>query len=139
MSRVLNLFGAAQADERASERWFSGLDGSIAMKHDYFIEDLGQAVGWFKPHRYRYSCLRCGWKFMVEDRGMVNALDEFGGSLPRPLNAARVQTFVDGPCVRSRYDAAEHRQPAYKKAVTRNLRPVKGGRADIVTPSMSAK
>ena len=48
------------------------------MKHDYFIEDLGQAVGWFKPHRYRYSCLRCGWKFMVEDRGMVNALDEFG-------------------------------------------------------------
>ncbi|MGO9061352.1 MAG: hypothetical protein ACLQU2_28830 [Candidatus Binataceae bacterium] len=110
------------------------------MKHDYFIEDLGQAAGWFKPHRHRYSCLRCGWTFLVEDsRGAVVALDEFGEPLPRPLNAARVQTFVDGPCQPSQYPATERMQPAYKKPVTRNLRPVRGGRADPVTQSLSAK
>jgi hypothetical protein len=25
-----------------------------SVKHDYFIEDLGQPRGWFKAHRYRY-------------------------------------------------------------------------------------
>jgi hypothetical protein len=140
LSRVLKWFGAAQTDARKSERWFSRLDGNIAMKHDYFIEDLGQAAGWFKPHRHRYSCLRCGWMFVVEgSRGAVIALDESGVPLPQPLNAARVQTFVDGPCMPSQYPATERRQPACKKSVLRNLRPLRGGRADTVTQTISAK
>ncbi len=111
------------------------------MRHDYFIEDLGQEAGWFKPHRHRYSCLRCGWAFIVEDGcGKVTALNEFGAPMSGLSNGARVQTFVDGPCIPS-CDAvpAGRTHPAIKKVVARNLRPVKREHADTVAPGISAK
>jgi hypothetical protein len=69
------------------------------LKHDFFIEDLGQPRGWFQAHRYRYSCLRCGWAFLVEGhRGDISALNELGGRLSEPEHSRRVQTFGLGPC-----------------------------------------
>jgi len=108
------------------------------MRHDYFIEYLGQAAGWFRSHRHRYTCLRCGWAFIVEDgRGRVTALDEFGAPMNGLLNGARVQTFVDGPCIPS--SDALPAGPATRKAVLRNLRPVKREPKDTVPPAISAK
>ncbi len=68
------------------------------LKHDYFIEDLGRPAGWFKTHRYRYSCLRCGWAFVVESRGRLRAVDGGGEPLSGLENIRRVQSFVVGPC-----------------------------------------
>ena len=77
ITRIFKSLGAVSVDTRVargSDLGLSGLGAYVAMKHDYFIEDLGQAAGWFKPHRYRYSCLRCAWSFVVEDgRGKVTA------------------------------------------------------------------
>jgi len=111
------------------------------MRHDYFVEDLGQAAGWLQPHRHRYSCLRCGWAFIVEDgRGKVTALDEFGEPMSGLPSGARIQTFVDGPCTLS-WDAASAARPhsAIKKVVVRNLRPMRRQHADTVAPGISAK
>ena len=117
------------------------LGANVVARHDYFIEDLGQDAGWFKPHRHRYSCLRCDWMFVVEGtRGKVTALNESGLPLPEPLNSARVQTFVDGPCIPSYHAASAGRpHPANKKAVVRNLRPVRRDQADTVVQGISAK
>jgi hypothetical protein len=111
------------------------------MKHDYFIEDLGQATSWFKFHRHRYTCLRCGWAFIVEDgRGRLTALNEFGAPMSGLLNGGRVQTFVDGPCIPSG-DAMPSglAHPATRKAVRRNLRPVKREPTNTAPPAISAK
>jgi hypothetical protein len=71
----------------------------MAMKHDYFIVDLGQPRGWFKAHRYRYSCLRCGWAFIVENwSGKVRAVGKGDEALPDTQSIRRVETFVAGPC-----------------------------------------
>jgi hypothetical protein len=69
------------------------------LKHDFFIEDLGQPRGWFQAHRYRYSCLRCGWAFLVEGhRGDTSALNGLGGRLSEPEQSRRLKTFSLGPC-----------------------------------------
>jgi hypothetical protein len=68
------------------------------MRHMFAIEDLGQS-GWFKPHSYRYFCVLCRWRFLVENRhGDVTASDESGKALNGAEGAARVATFAFGPC-----------------------------------------
>jgi hypothetical protein len=142
ITRIFKSLGAVSVDTRVargSDLGLSGLGAYVAMKHDYFIEDLGQAAGWFKPHRYRYSCLRCAWSFVVEDgRGKVTALDEFDRPMPEPLSGERVQTFVDGPCVPS-WETVARPHPAIKKFVVRNLRPVRREQVNAVSPGLSAK
>jgi hypothetical protein len=69
------------------------------MRHEFHIADLGQPRGWFRAHRYRYSCIRCGWAFLVEGhRGTTTALNEVGAPLPEPEHSQRVKTFSLGPC-----------------------------------------
>jgi hypothetical protein len=69
------------------------------LKHNYHIEDLGRPQGWFKAHRYRYTCVRCGWAFLVENwSGKIRALASGNQPLPGPEGARRLATFVDGPC-----------------------------------------
>jgi hypothetical protein len=93
------------------------------LKHDYFIEDLGQPSGWFKPRRHRYSCLRCRWAFIVQERGKISALNGNGEALAEPLNSERVATFVDGPCIPVMLGRAAKPQPAINpKAVVISLR-----------------
>jgi hypothetical protein len=94
------------------------------LKHNFHIENLGKPDGWFKAHRYRYTCVRCGWKFLVENwRAKICALDGQLDSLSDPEGIRRVATFVDGPC-----EAADDRckrrmpnkpQPVPLKAVQR--------------------
>jgi hypothetical protein len=91
------------------------------LKHDYFIEDLGQPAGWFKARRHRYSCLRCRWAFIVEDRGKISALNGNGEALAEPLNSERVATFVDGPCIPVTLGTAARPQNAINKAVVIRL------------------
>jgi hypothetical protein len=79
--------------------FFSALTAQRYVKHDFFIEDLGQPPGWFSAHRYHYSCLRCGWTFRIENRGgRVQALGEDHQPLSAFENTRRTRTFADGPC-----------------------------------------
>jgi hypothetical protein len=102
------------------------------MRHDFFIEDLGQPKGWFKLYRYRYLCLRCGWAFLVENRrGRTTALDEFGERLAQPLQSLRVKTFALGPCIPECAGAAPRRPRANEKAATGVLLAVKKRRVAV--------
>jgi hypothetical protein len=68
------------------------------MRHTFAIEDLGQS-GWFKPHNYRYFCVKCRWTFLVENRrGDATASDDSSRPLNGTEGAARVATFAIGPC-----------------------------------------
>ena len=104
---------------------------SSTAKHDFFIEDLGRPPGWFKHHRYRYSCLRCGWAFLVESRGHLTALDEFGEQLPQPLQSLRVKTFALGPCTPASTSAAQRRDRANDKPAIASVRAVRRRRAAV--------
>ena len=112
----------------------------IAMlKHDYFIEDLGQPAGWFKPHRHRYSCLRCRWAFIVEDRGKISALNGDREALAEPLNSERVATFVDGPCIPVTLGKVARPQPAINKAVVIRLHSAARRRSTGIAHMASSK
>ncbi|HEV3115265.1 MAG TPA: hypothetical protein VGY99_32690 [Candidatus Binataceae bacterium] len=107
------------------------------MKHDYFIEDLGQPAGWFKAHRYRYSCLRCSWAFIVADRGRISALGDADEPLSDPQNSGRVKTFVDGPCTPLPADTCVRRAHLIVKPPVRKPRPAFRRRADGI-PQITA-
>lgn len=100
------------------------------MRHDHFIEDLGQPAGWFKAHRYRYSCLRCGWAFIVESRGKITALGDAEEPLSEPQNSGRVKTFVDGPCAPLPANAVARRAHHPVKPPPARPRPAVRRRAD---------
>jgi hypothetical protein len=110
-----------------------------AMKHDYFIEDLGQPAGWFKAHRYRYACLRCGWAFIVQNRGKVSALADADEHLSEPQNSRRVTTFVDGPCTPIPAGAVPPHVRHLVKPPVRKPRPAIRRRADGIAQIMAAK
>jgi hypothetical protein len=105
-----------QSGLQASDGKFRGFKQMATLKHDFFIEDLGQPRGWFQAHRYRYSCLRCGWAFLIEGRrGAISALNELNGRLSEPERSRRVQTFVMGPCAPVPVGAAApHKRPTNK-------------------------
>jgi hypothetical protein len=109
------------------------------VKHDYFIEDLGQPRGWFKAHRYRYTCLRCGWAFLVENwKGKVSAVGEADQTLSNAENFLRVSTFTDGPChPDSAKDPRRQRQAVVNSPPARPRKAMR--RADGITQIMSAK
>lgn len=107
------------------------------MKHDYFIDDLGQPDGWFKAHRYRYSCLRCGWAFYVGSRGKISAVDKADKPLPEPDNAHRVGSFVDGPCTPIAAAPPAPRLRAISKPPVKTRRPAVLRRADGVAQIVS--
>ena len=109
------------------------------MKHDYFIEDLGQPAGWFKAHRYRYSCLRCGWAFVVGSRGDISALGGNDLPLSEPQNSGRVRTFVDGPCTPLPADTAVRRERLIARLPVRKPRPAVRRRADGIAQIMANK
>lgn len=110
------------------------------VKHDYFIEDLGQPRGWFKAHRYHYSCLRCGWKFIVESwAGKVQALGERGELLSGPDAVRRVQSFTDGPCEPLPADMLAPRTRRSHNPPERKARPAVRRRPDGIHEIMAAK
>jgi hypothetical protein len=110
------------------------------MKHDYFIEDLGQPAGWFKAHRYRYLCMRCGWVFIVENRaGEVSAMGEGDEGLPEPQNSQRIKTFVDGPCTPLPAGTAARRAHHIVQPWIRKPRPAVRRRADGIAQIMACK
>jgi hypothetical protein len=109
------------------------------MKHDYFVEDLGQPDGWFKAHRYRYSCLRCGWAFIVANRGRITALGEADVPLSEPQNSGRVRTFVEGPCTPLPTITAPRRVHHIVKPPVRTPRPAVRRRADGIAQIMAGK
>jgi hypothetical protein len=94
----------------------------MMLKHNYHIEDLGRPHGWFRARRYRYTCIRCGWAFMVENwSGTVSALGPGNQPLPGPEGMRRLATFADGPCEppSDRRPAATASKPPSRKAVGR--------------------
>jgi hypothetical protein len=108
------------------------------VKHDYFIEHLGQPRGWFKAHRYRYTCLRCGWAFLVENwTGKVSALEEADQPLSDSVRILRVSTFKDGPCDPAAKELPRYRQPVAEPLPARARTAVR--RADGITQIMAAK
>ncbi|HKD68531.1 MAG TPA: hypothetical protein VKB84_16915 [Candidatus Binataceae bacterium] len=110
----------------------------MSVKHDYFVEDLGQPRGWFKAHRYRYSCLRCGWAFLVEgSRGKLTALEGYDAPMSGPAAAIRIKTFVSGPC-EPLPAAARHVLQAVKPPV-RITRPAVRRRSDGIPEILAAK
>lgn len=69
------------------------------MRHEFAINDLGAAAGWFKAHRYLYFRVHCRWTFLVVNRrGDAIALDEAGQPLPVEENLRRQASFALGPC-----------------------------------------
>jgi|SRR5579875_529603 len=109
------------------------------LKHDYLIKDLGRPRGWFKAHRYRYTCLRCGWAFVVENwSGKVRALGDAGQLLSDCETIARVSTFSDGPCQPDSARAPRrHQQPAIQPLAARSRKAIR--RADGIIQIMTAR
>jgi hypothetical protein len=68
------------------------------MHHHFAIEALGKP-GRFRSQPYLYTCVRCKWRFRINDpRGSIIALDGLGRQLPEPENTKRALTFHLGPC-----------------------------------------
>lgn len=95
------------------------------LKHNFHIENLGKPDGWFKAHRYRYTCVRCGWIFLVENwRAKICALDGQLNPLSEAEGIRRLATFAEGPCEPA-HDRCRRRppntrpQPPLLKAVQR--------------------
>jgi hypothetical protein len=105
----------------------------ILMRHEYHIEDLGQPRGWFRAHRYRYSCIRCGWVFLVEGyRGITTALNELGGHLTEPEQSRRVETFGLGPCIPVPAQAHSEREQVNRMPAPGRVRVAARRRAAVV-------
>jgi hypothetical protein len=107
------------------------------MKHDFFIEHLGQPSGWFSAHRYRYSCLRCGWRFLIEG-AKPQPVGEHDDPLSSIESSRRVKTFFDGPCEILISRAATH-QPQAPKPVSRPKRPAVRRRFDGMAEIIPAR
>src|SRR5579862_4109075 len=93
------------------------------LKHNFHVEDPGKPDG-FKAHRYRYTCVRCGWVFLVENwRVKICALDGQLNPWSEAEGIRRLATFAEGPC--EPHDRGKRRppnkpQPAPLKAVQRS-------------------
>jgi hypothetical protein len=69
------------------------------LKHSFAIKELSRKPGLFQPQPYLYACVRCRFKFVVnQKRGSVVAVDSDGKQLSEPENSARIATFSQGPC-----------------------------------------
>ncbi len=125
---MIGQFGLQAGDGK-----FRGFKQMATLKHDFFIEDLGQPRGWFQAHRYRYSCLRCGWAFLIEGhRGAISALNELGGRLSEPEHGRRVQTFSLGPCAPVSVGvAAPRKRPTNKMPLAEGSRTATGRRVGV--------
>jgi hypothetical protein len=99
----------------SSRSRFTGTLGERPVRHEFAIEDLGQA-GWLRPHRYRYFCIRCRWLFLIENRrGKATAVDESGRPLCEPEQSDRVASFALGPCPAALPDIVREKRRPYRK------------------------
>jgi hypothetical protein len=67
-------------------------------RHSFAIEALPKP-GRLKSRPYLYTCVRCKWRFRLNDRfGSIVTLDGNGQPLSEPENSERAATFASGPC-----------------------------------------
>ena len=68
------------------------------MRHLFHIETLPKS-GIFRRQPYLYHCIRCKWRFRVNDtKGSIVALAPDGSTLEGAEAEERIRTFAHGPC-----------------------------------------
>lgn len=68
----------------------------LATRHNFAIAPAGPGDP-FRGKGWRYTCLRCGWSFVVKGTTVI-VLDDNGCPMRGKLADLRFDTFAEGPC-----------------------------------------